>query len=240
MSAGAQRPILGHLHTPDISTLGWRKALLACGILFPALWVGMDVVASLAYDGYSYADQTVSELSAVGAPTRTFWMVFGSVDGILAIAFAMGIWQSASRSRALRLVAALIAAHAIFNLAVGPFSSMHQREVLAADGATLSDTLHLVVVAVGGVIFLIETAFAAPAFGRWFRLYSIATVLVVLVMGFITSSYASEVQDNEATPLVGIYERISAYGYQLWIAVLAIALLRRAALDEAHSTGGDR
>ena len=195
----------------------------------------MDIVASLLYDGYSYADQTVSELSAVGAPTRTFWMAFGSTDGILAVAFAMGVWQSAGGRRALRFVAALIAAQAIVNLALGPFSSMHQREVLAADGASLSDTLHLVIVAVGGIIFLIETSFAAPAFGRWFRLYSVATVLVVLVMGFITSSYASEVQDNEPTPLVGIYERISAYGYELWIAMLVIALLRRAAPDEAHS-----
>jgi hypothetical protein len=235
MSAGLQRPILGHLRTPDISALGWRKALLGCGIAFPVLWVGMDIVASLLYDGYSYADQTVSELSAVGAPTRTFWMAFGSIDGILAVAFAMGVWQSAGGRRALRFVAALIAAQAIVNLALGPFSSMHQREVLAADGASLSDTLHLVVVAVGGVIFLIETSFAAPAFGRWFRLYSIATVLVVLVMGFVTSSYAPEVQDNEPTPLVGIYERVSAYGYELWIAVLAIALLRRPAPDEAHS-----
>jgi hypothetical protein len=47
----------------------------------------------------------------------------------------------------------------------------------------------------------------------------------LLVCG-ITSSYASEVQANEPTPWVGIYERISAYGYELWIAVLAMTLWR--------------
>lgn len=226
MAIGAQRSISGYLHAPNVSRLGWRKALLACGIAFPLLWVGMDLVASMLYGGYSYIDQTVSELSAVGAPTRTFWIVFGTVDSVLAIAFAAGVWQSAGRKRALRFVAGLLAAQAVVNLAAGPFSSMHQREVLAADGATFSDTLHLVIVGVGGIIFLFESGFAATAFGKWFRLYSLATVLATLVFGFITSSYASEVQADEPTPWVGIYERISAYGYELWIAVLAMRLWR--------------
>ena len=45
------------------------------GLAMFALYIFMDVVASLAYDGYSYRDQTISELSATGAPTRTFWLV---------------------------------------------------------------------------------------------------------------------------------------------------------------------
>ena len=125
-----------------------------------------------------------------------------------------------------RVVAGLLVAHAVINLTVGPFSSMHQREVLAADGATLSDTLHLVLVGVGAVIFFSEIGFAAAAFGKWFRLYSIVTVVAMLVFGFVTSLYAPEVQANEATPWLGVYERISAYGYMLWVVVLAVVLLR--------------
>jgi hypothetical protein len=187
----------------------------------------MDVVASsLLYDGYSYRDQTVSELSAVDAPTRTFWLVGSVVYSVIGIAFAAGVWKSAARKRALRVVAGLLAAHAVINLTLGPFSSMHQREVLAAGGGTFSDTLHLIIVAVGGIIFLFESGFAAASFGKWFRLYSIATVLAVLVFGFITSLYAPDVQANEPTPWLGIYERISAYGYEIWIVVLAASLWR--------------
>jgi hypothetical protein len=58
----------------------------------------MDVVASILYDGYSYRDQTVSELSAIGAPTRSFWFAFGSVWSGLVIAFGVGVWQSAGPS----------------------------------------------------------------------------------------------------------------------------------------------
>jgi hypothetical protein len=50
----------------------------------------------------------------------------------------------------------------------------------------------------------------------------------MLVFGAITSVYAPQVQANEPTPWVGVYERINAYGYMLWIGVLAVALWRKA------------
>jgi hypothetical protein len=43
--------------------------LLACGILSPLLYDGTDILASMSYSGYSYRDQAVSELFAIGAPT---------------------------------------------------------------------------------------------------------------------------------------------------------------------------
>ena len=68
---------------------------------------------------------------------------------------------------------------------------------------------------------------AATVFGTRFRVYSAVTVVAMLVFGFITSMYASDVSANEPTPWVGVYERINAHGYMLWLVVLASALLRR-------------
>ena len=213
--------------SPAISRLSGRTILLGCGVAFALLWIGMDVVASIVYDGYSYRDQTVSELSAVGAPTRRFWFAFGSVWSALVIAFGVGVWRSAGPLRVLRIVAGLLIVYASITLTVGPFSSMHQREVLAAGGATLSDTLHLVVTGFGVFTFLLEIGFAATALGTWFRFYSIATIAAMLVFGAITSFYAPAVQANEPTPWVGIYERINAYGYMLWIVVLTVMLWKK-------------
>lgn len=238
MSAIPQRTIFTHLHPPKNSRLVGRKLLLACGVVFPLLWVGMDVVASFRYDGYSYVDQTISELSAIGAPTRTFWLVGGVVYGILEIAFAIGVWQVAGSKRALRVVAGLLVAHAVLNLVLGPFSAMHQRDVLAAGGATFSDTLHLVVVAIGALIFFAEIGFAATVFGKWFRYYSLATALAMVVFGFITSLYASDVRANEPTPWAGIYERINADGFMLWLVVFAVSLLMIQAKVAERAEGG--
>ena len=101
------------------------------------------------------------------------------------------------------------------------------RNIRYASGATSSDTLHLTVTGIGVFTFLLEIAFAATAFGKWFRLYSIATIVAMLVFGAITSFYAPQVEANEPTPWVGVYERINAYGYMLWIVVLAVVLWRK-------------
>ncbi len=51
-----------------------RKTLLACGILSSTLYAAMMVVVAQQWPGYSSASQTISELSAIGAPTRSLWL----------------------------------------------------------------------------------------------------------------------------------------------------------------------
>jgi hypothetical protein len=72
VNISAQPSVFRQLHEANISNLGWRKVLLSCGVAATLLYFGMDLLATWRYDGYSYTDQTISELSAVGAPTRSF------------------------------------------------------------------------------------------------------------------------------------------------------------------------
>ena len=55
----------------------WRKALLICGILSSLLYGAM--IGAIGFEGYSCISQTPSELTAIGAPTRSLWMR-GAVD----------------------------------------------------------------------------------------------------------------------------------------------------------------
>jgi hypothetical protein len=226
MSISAQPSVFGHLHAPNFSKLSWRRALLGCGVAATLLYFGMDLLAASRYHGYSYTDQTVSELSAVGAPTRSLWIPLALLYSVLTIASGFGIWASAAQKRALRFVAVLVAGIGILGLVAWPFAPMHQREVLAADGGTLSDTMHLILGATDTFLFVLSIALGATAFGKRFRLYSIATIVFVLVFGAFTGMDASKVADNDPTPWVGITERIAVFGSMLWIAVLAITLLR--------------
>jgi len=68
--------------------------------------------------------------------------------------------------------------------------------------------------------------FAAAALGKRFRLYSIATILIMLVFGALTGLDAPRIAENLPTPWVGVWERINIAGYLLWVVVLAITLLR--------------
>jgi uncharacterized protein DUF998 len=140
-----------------------RKALLVCGILSSLLYLAMIVFVPMLWDGYSTFSQSVSELSAIDAPTRPLWILLGAVYTVLVIAFGWGVWRSAGRTWTLRIVGGLLIAHAIFALAWPP---MHQRAVLAANGGTLTDTLHLVWAMVVILLMMLEIGFGAASFGK--------------------------------------------------------------------------
>src|SRR4051812_36484115 len=113
-----------------------RKVLLICGILSSLLYVAMTVFIAMQWEGYSSASQTVSELSAVDAPTRSLWLLPGALYTVLVTAFGWGVWRSADRSRSLRIVGGLVGAYGSLGL-LWPFAPMHLRETLAAGGGTL-------------------------------------------------------------------------------------------------------
>jgi hypothetical protein len=205
-----------------------RKGLLVrislmCGIVSSLLYVAMNVFVAMQWEGYSSASQTVSELSAIGAPTRPLWVTLAIAYTALVAAFGWGVLQSAGQIRTLRIVGWLIVANALLGLAWPP---MHQREVLAAGGGTLTDTLHIVWTVVTNVLFMLQIGFAAVAFGKRFRLYSIATMVMLVAFGALTGMEAPGLEANLPTPLIGVWERIGIGVFMLWIAMLAIVLLR--------------
>jgi len=213
----------------------FRKALLVCGVLSSLLYAAMTVVIAMQWEGYSSWSQTISELSAIGAPTRSLWLPPGAVYTVLVTAFGWGIWQSANRIRVLRIVGCLIIAYGSLGL-LWPFAPMHLRETLAAGGSTLSDTMHIVLASVTVLLMLLAIGFGSAAFGTRFRRYSIATLLILLAFGALTFLNAPRIGSNLPTPWVGVWERINVGVFLLWVVVLATALLRDS--DTATVTGG--
>ena len=203
----------------------WRKALLVCGIASSLLYVLM--IWAIRYDGYDPISQVPSELTAIGAPTQALWARLGWIYTVLITAFGIGVWKSAGGNRALRLVGGFILAYASLGL-LWPFAPMHQREVLAAGGGTPSDTLHQVLAAVTVFLMFLAIGFGATAFGKRFRLYSIATIVVLLAFGGLTFLEAPRLQANLPTPWIGLWERIDISAFLLWVVVLASALCRTA------------
>src|SRR5207342_1615126 len=185
-----------------------RKVLLVCGILSSLLYVAMLVVVAMRWEGYSSVSQTVSELSAIGAPTRALWVVPAAFYTVLVTAFGWGVWKSAGRIRVLHVVGASIAAYGALGL-IWPLAPMHLRETLAAGGGTFSDTMHISLGIVTEVLFLAALGFAARGFGKYFFLYSVATFVVLLVFGGLTFKEAPGIALNRPTPFIGVWERIN-------------------------------
>jgi hypothetical protein len=205
-----------------------RKLLLLCGILSSLVYVGGDLLAAMRYEGYSYTSQAISELSAVGAPTASFLLLFYVVYDLLLIAFGFGVWSSARDNRALRISADLLIAIGLVGF-VWMLFPMHQRGAAMA----FTDIMHIVIAAVQVLLILTAIGFGAAAFGKRFRLYSIATLAVLVVSGIVTGMDGARLAANAPTPWLGVTERINLGAYLLWVAVLALTAWRAPAAATA-------
>lgn len=190
-------------------------------LLSSLLYVGMNVVGAMKFAGYSSVSQTVSELSAIGAPTRTLWVVLAFLYTLLVLAFGYGVWRSAGQNRRLRTVGGLLIAYGALG-ALWPFAPMHLR------GAqfTLTDAIHIGLGAVTVLLMLLAIGTGAAAMGKHFRVWSIVTLLILVVFGVLTGFDAPSIAGNLPTPWVGLWERINIGSFLLWVVVLAISLLR--------------
>jgi hypothetical protein len=104
---------------------------------------------------------------------------------------------------------------------------MHQRDILAAGGGTIPDTLHIVWTFVHLALVLLMIGFGAASFGKAFRIFSAGVVLVFIVFGILTTKESLGLEAGLPTPYIGIWERINMGAYMLWVIVFAIGLIRR-------------
>lgn len=204
-----------------------RKVLLICGILAALMYVPADALGGVAWQAYSHASQGVSELMASGAPSRPLVLSLMTVRNVLLIAFAVGVWRSADGKLALRLTAILLLAEALVGQVTATFFPVPQR------GASGTATMHIIGTAVESLFIVLAMGIAAAVFGRRFRLYSIATILVLLAFGAWAGLDAPRIEAQLPTPWLGIKERVNIYAYLLWMAVLAVTLLHRGAGADA-------
>lgn len=196
-----------------------QRGLLACGALSSLLYAAMLVIVPTRWPGYSSAAQAVSELSAIGAPTRSLWVPFGALYTVLVSAFGVGVLLIARGSRALRVTGSMLMAYGILGLFWPP---MHLRGVQP----TMTDTLHVASSIATVLLMLLAIAFGGAALGKAFRSYSIATVAVFVVFGTLSFRDAPRIAANLPTPWLGIWERVNIGAFLLWVIVLAIVLLR--------------
>jgi hypothetical protein len=197
-----------------------RKVMLICGILSGSLYFAGDVLMSAIYPGYSYLNQTVSELNAIGAPTWGLSIAFGIADYLFLILFGAGVWRSAAGSRRLRVAGAALAVLGVTGLWGVPFASMQPRGMEQPAAHAISGMI-------GMLLLITAMGLAASALDRRFRLYSIATIVTMLAFAGWSAMNAAAIEQGLATPWVGIKERICFYSWHLWYIVLSLTLLSR-------------
>jgi hypothetical protein len=188
----------------------WPKLLLLCGIVAPLLFVGTNVLGGVLWSGYNFTNQSISDLSASGAPTRAAVVPPLIAVDLLLMVFGVGVWGVASRNGALRVVAGLLVVYGVVNAAAEFFPNR-----LGETPRPLSPGV--ILTATGVISLLVAIGFGAAAYRNWFRFYSIGTLLVFAVLTVLGLL--------QARARVGVQERVLSFGSLLWVAMLAVVLL---------------
>lgn len=199
------------------------RMLLGLGVLIP-FWLFFGVLlTALAYPGYSHLDQAMSQLGAQGSPTQGFSAWVNNLPlGVLFVLFAVGVMRQVRGSRLALFSAVLIFVHGLASFATGYFAC---DQGCAPAQPSFSQQMHNLA---GLVMFLSLTlasliwAFTSRRLlgSRGFGLFSLAcTVLAVATVVLM----AQAVEDGHS---FGLYQRIN-YGISvIWVAGLALMLLR--------------
>jgi hypothetical protein len=198
-----------------------QRRLLVAGIVGAALYPLADIFASTRYPGFSYRDQAVSELFAIGAPTSGLVVPLFSISSALLLLFAVGIWMSADGRRGVRVLAVMMGLNAIDALLLWNFFPMHMR----GEQPTFTDLMHGVLAI--NPFLLAAVILGAVCFRGWFRFYTVSTVIFTSLLAVAGFSYVSAVVANQPTPWMGAIERAAQYTTNVWYAMLALMLLQQ-------------
>jgi hypothetical protein len=199
-----------------------RRILLTCGILSSLFYACMDIAGGLRWENYSWVSQELSRLSAVGAPSRSLHLILSPIYTLLVVAFGAGVFWSAGRRRSLRVVGGALIVYGLVSVVWPQFFP----EDLSAPVSAFTNTVHILLTMVTVCSWIVILGFGAAAFGKGMLIYSIATLLAVIMFGILTGAQAGALAAGQPTPWLGLTERLNIYSFMIWAVVLAVIVLR--------------
>lgn len=126
--------------------------------------------------------------------------------------------MSVSSLGPLHLGGGLLIGIAVVGLVTGLFFPMQLR----GTGDVSGDAPHIALTGVSVLFILLAVVFGSSLYGRRFRLYSFATLLILFVFGALAGFEGARLAAQQPTPWLGLTERINIGAYPLWVLVLAV------------------
>jgi len=194
-----------------------QNFLFICGILAVIVYIGADILSGKLWHNYNFIYQSKGELAAIGSPVRQIVLPFDIIYSILIAAFGLGIWRIAGGGIYLKIIAGLLICHTVINL-VGIFFPRH----LSESERSFANSMNTIFGAVSLFLILFAIIFGAIAYKNWFRFYSIATLLVFIILTIYGLYLAPGISVKPYIAPVGLQERIMVIGCLLWVIMLAI------------------
>lgn len=196
-----------------------EQVLLFCGVLAPAVYLTTDRLAGKLLSGYSFTSHSMSELSAVGASTRSLTVWLNLVAAVLMISFGAGVWRMGGQALLPRIVGGFVIANAVLGLIGIFFFPTHfgERPNFFTPGVI---TMFLSV-----VCFVLAMCFGVAAYTGWLRILSIGIPVSYVLLTLLRFAAAASSHPGGDMSLIGAQERTMAYSFLFWVLALVVYLL---------------
>ncbi|NHJ20916.1 MAG: DUF998 domain-containing protein [Candidatus Lokiarchaeota archaeon] len=201
-----------------------KKHLYLGGIFGPIVFLINDIVGSIITPGYSPIINAVSELTQRGAENSILLSLLFLIAAVGLVLFAIGIalHYSFGKSKLLFFGGIFIGLLGIFSALTGtifPMDPFGEAATFAGEMHKYLTYVNILLVVLG--ILMIGIGFNKQKKWKSFLIYSIVVVLIMGTFGALTS-----VLMMNGIELLGLFERITIYGYQSWILILSVSLIR--------------
>lgn len=201
-----------------------KKHLYLGGIFGPIVFLINDILGSIITPGYSQIVNAVSELTQRGAEHSFLLSSLFLIAALGLVLFAIGliINYSFGKSKLLFFGGIFIGLLGIFSAITGtifPMDPFGEAATFAGDMHKNLTYVNIVLVVLG--ILMIGIGLNKQKKWKSFLIYSIAVVLIMGIFGALTS-----VLIMNSIELLGLFERITIYGYQSWIFILSVLFIR--------------
>ncbi len=197
-----------------------HSVLFWAGIFGPFVYVLNVILGGVITQDYSHIRNAVSELTQRGASNIVILSAFFVVSAILMIAFGIAIMlHYRHQSRQVYAGGALIVVYGVFATLL---ATVFPQDPVGAD-STFPGTMHLVfaglaaLVIVGSILLIGMGLRQTEEHWRYFKLYSVITVIVMLIFGASTP-----VLMMNGIELMGLFERLTQLAYLQWFVTLAV------------------
>jgi len=202
-----------------------KKLLYFGGIFGPIVFLLNDIIGGIVTKNYNYIEQPISDLTKAGTQdTYLLGSFLLFIAAIMAIIFGIAIIShyKFKISKLIFLGGLLLIIIGIFNSLTG---TIFPQDPIGGGVATFPGTMHLILVGIVVILTLLTLPMIGIGFYRerqWksFRLYTFISLSIMIIFG-VLSGYviANEIE------LMGLFERVVAYAFQVWSVILAYKLI---------------
>jgi hypothetical protein len=192
--------------------------LLRTGMLAVPVYVLHVLLGGFLWKDYSHLQQPISDLTAIGAPSRTLMLNLTSIYGVMALIFAISfsVFESMKHYKLVFLGGISFILMELVSISYGFFP-----QDLPGSEVTFEGTMHLVVT---GLIvpftilspFLIGFGFIKELKWKSFGIYSIISGCLILIFGSLCGVFFAN-----KLPYFGLVERINIGVLQVWTFMLS-------------------